>query len=297
MFVILIAFLSPFFNALASIIECRLLNKFFKHPATMIFYVSLMSFVFLPVLLFFGTPTAVSPTAFCCYLILAAIDVSYLWPYYKAMKEMDTSVVTALLSLGQITIPLLTWLFLNEKLHTSQYIGFFIIVCSSVILSINNFRMPKLNHAFYYMVIVSFIRAVYVVLEKYVLTIDDNWINLMFYTNILTVLLPFSLLFHKKMRKRIRKCLPPYINNWKLFSVNEFCCFLGMASTVFALSRLSAVTSASINASSPIFLLGISLFLSKFFHICLYESLTPKILLKKLVCFSGIIGGIILVAQ
>ncbi len=297
MFVILIAFLSPFFHALAGIIECRLLNKFFKHPAPMLFYASLMSFLFLPFLFLFGTPTLTSPTAFCCYFILAAIDVSYLWPYYRALRKMDTSVVAALFSLGQITIPILTWLLLNEKLHTSQYIGFFIIITSSVILSINNFRMPKLNQAFYYMLIVSLIRAFYVVLEKYVLTIDDNWINLMIYTNILTVLLPFTLLLHKQMRKRIKKGLQPYLSNLSFFSVNELFCFLEMATAVFALSRLSAVTSASINASAPIFLLGISLILRKTFHARLRESLTPKIMIKKLICFSGIISGIILVVQ
>lgn len=263
----------------------------------MIFYASLMSFLFLPFLFIFGTPTLPSPLAFCCYFILAAIDVIYLWPYYKALRQMDTSVVAALFSLGQITIPVLTWLLLNEKLHLSQYAGFFIIISSSVILSINNFRIPKLNHAFYYMLAVSFIRAFYVVLEKYVLTINDNWINLMIYTNILTVLLPFSLLFHKKMRKRIKKGIQPYFSNLGFFSINELFCFLEMATAAFALSKLSAVTSASINASAPIFLLGISFILRKTFHVHLYEKLTPQIMTKKLICFCGIISGIILVVQ
>ena len=152
MFYIFIAFFAPIFNALASTIESRLSNNVFKHQTTMMFYISMMNWVFLPLCFLFGAPTAPTPTALFCYLGLAMIDVLYLYPLYTSMKVIDNSIVAALFSLGQITIPLMSFLFLGEILNLEQYIGFTIIIMASVALSIKGTRIPKLSRAFYYMV-------------------------------------------------------------------------------------------------------------------------------------------------
>ncbi len=296
MSVLFIALLAPFFYSFANIIECKLANNIFKHPATMIFYISLMNCVFMPLLLFFGMPTLPALRAVPFYLLLAVIDVVYLYPYYKAMKVIDTSIVSALFSLGQITIPVMTYLLLDERLRESQYAGFLLIIAASILLSINDFRLPKLNRAFYYMLFVSLLRAFYVVLEKYTFGIDDNWINMIIYVNILSCLLPFSLFLHKKSAKRIKKVFGEYRKNCKIFCINELLCFFGCAASVFALSKLSAVTSSAISATAPIFLLAISFTLKKSFRIRLRETITPLIMAKKAVCFAGIIFGVILVA-
>ena len=52
MFILFVALLAPFFSSFANIIECKLSNNIFKHPATMIFYISLMNCLFMPLLLF-----------------------------------------------------------------------------------------------------------------------------------------------------------------------------------------------------------------------------------------------------
>ena len=58
---LLAAFGMPIFAAMAVIIESHLSNRTFKHPATMVFYVSISNALFLPLLLFLGTPTMPSP--------------------------------------------------------------------------------------------------------------------------------------------------------------------------------------------------------------------------------------------
>ena len=79
---LLSAFGMPIFAAMAVIIESHLSNRTFKHPTTMVFYVSISNALFLPLLLFLGTPTMPSPEVWGCYLILAAIYIGYLYPYY-----------------------------------------------------------------------------------------------------------------------------------------------------------------------------------------------------------------------
>ena len=87
-----------------------------------------------------------------------------------------------------------------------------------------------------------------------------------------------------------------YRKNTKVFCLNEFLCFLGGAASVYALSKLSAVTSSAINATAPIFMLFISLALKKMFDIRVKETITPHIMIKKLICFAVIIAGVVMVA-
>lgn len=49
---LLAAFGMPIFAAMAVIIESHLSNRTFKHPTTMVFYVSISNALFLPLLLF-----------------------------------------------------------------------------------------------------------------------------------------------------------------------------------------------------------------------------------------------------
>lgn len=297
MFYIFIAFFAPIFNALASTIESRLSNNVFKHQTTMMFYISMMNWVFLPLCFLFGAPTAPTPTALFCYLGLAMIDVLYLYPLYTSMKVIDNSIVAALFSLGQITIPLMSFLFLGEILNLEQYIGFTIIIMASVALSIKGTRIPKLSKAFYYMVFASLLRAGYIVLEKYVLIEDENWINMVIYPNIMSGLIPFSFLFVRKWRKDIIKNFPPYYNKFKVFALNEFICYFELLAQVYGMSGLSPVVSAAIGATMPMFMLGFCYIGLKKFNIPLNEKITKQQLVKKIFCFVLILLGVVLVVN
>ncbi|MDY2830256.1 MAG: EamA family transporter [Alphaproteobacteria bacterium] len=295
MFYILVAFFSPIFGALTNTIESKLSNNIFKHQTTMIFYISLMNWVFLPLCLFFGTPSIPSQKAMLCYLGVAMVDIIYLYPFYTAMKVIDNSIVAALFSLGQITIPLMSFLFLGEILNLEQYIGFTIIIMSSVALSIKGTRIPKLSKAFYYMVFASLLRSGYIILEKYTLIEDENWINMVIYPSILSGILPLSFLFVRKWRKDIIKNFPPYYNKFKIFAINEFICYLELVTEIYGISGLSPVVSAAISATLPMFMLGFCYIGLKKFNIPLNEKITRQQLIKKIFCFVLILLGVVLV--
>jgi drug/metabolite transporter (DMT)-like permease len=282
---------------LATAIESRLSNGIFKHQTTMIFYISLMNWVFLPLCFMFGLPSIPSEKAMICYFGLAMIDIIYLYPFYTAMKVIDNSIVGALFSLGQITIPIMSFLFLGEVLSLEQYIGFTIIIMSSVALSIKGSKIPKLSKAFYYMVFASLLRAGYVVLEKYVLIDDGNWINMVIYPNIISGLIPFCFLFVRKWRRDIVKNFPPYYNKFKIFALNEFICYLELVAQVYGMSGLSPVVSAAIGATMPMFMLGFCYFALKRFNIPLNEKITIQQMNKKIFCFILILLGVVLVVN
>ncbi len=295
MLVYLIAFLSPFFSSIAVIIESLLSNNTFKRQTTMIFYISLMNTVFLPLVLFFGCPSIPSTECLVLYFLLAVFDVLYLYPYYTAMKVIDTSIVAALFSLGNVIIPIMSFFILDEVLSLHQYIGFAIIIMASVALSIKGDRIPKLSRAFWYMVLASLMVSGRFVLVKYVIALDGNWVNMVVWPNIFSGLLPFLLLLFKKYRKDIARNFPPYLHQFKLFALNEFICFLELVCLIYGLSKLSPVISSSIEATQPIFLLGVSGLMLYFYNFKLKEKITRRVLMKKMFCFVLIILGVVLV--
>ena len=128
MMIYLIAFLSPFFYALSVLIESFLSLGIFKKPATMCFYASLTNALFVPLMFYFGTPTWPEMRFWIVYILLAMIDIAYLYPYYIALKNTDTSVVSSLFSIGKVFVPLLSFCVLGDVLSPVQYLGFFIVI-------------------------------------------------------------------------------------------------------------------------------------------------------------------------
>ena len=295
--ILFIALLSPFFEALSDIIESLLSNRTFKHQTTMIFYISMMNFIFVPLVMLLEMPTIPVREALVFYLILAVIDVAYLYPFYSAMKVIDTSIVSALFSIGQVIIPILSYFVLDDVLTLHQYIGFAIIIMASVALSMKNTKIPKLNRAFWYMLFASFLLSLRVIVVKYTLNLEGNWVNLVIYPDIISGIIPFGLLFVAKYRKDIVKNFPPYREKFKVFALDGLICFLGMVCSTYALDNLSPVVSSSINGMRPIFLLLIGAFLLYFYNIPLKEKITINTLIKKLFFFVLITFGVILVCQ
>lgn len=211
------------------------------------------------------------------------------------MKVIDTSIVSALFSLGRISVPVFSFIFLGEILNINQYIGFVVIVMASVALSVKTGKIPKLNRAFYYMVVASLITSLRVVLVKYLMNIDDNWVNHILYPNIISAMLPFTFLLIKKYRTDIIKNFLPYRSKFKIFALDNFWCFLGEICSIYGLAQISPVVSSAIGGLSPIFLLLLSYIALRLYGIQIKEKIDRQILQKKIFCFILIILGMILV--
>ena len=100
----------------------------------------------------------------------------------------------------------------------------------------------------------------------------------------------------KNAHFNIKKAFNSYRKKTKIFCLNELLCFLGGAAFIFALSKMSAVTLSAINATAPIFMLFISITLKKIFDIHVKETISPRIMIKKMVCFVIIVGGVVMVS-
>ena len=255
MMIYLIAFLSPLFYALSVLIESFLSLDIFKKPATMCFYASLTNAMFVPLMFYFGIPTIPEANLWIIYALLAFIDIAYLYPYYIALKNTDTSVVSSLFAISKIFIPILAFYVLGDVLSPLQYVGFFLIISASVVLNLKKGFSLTLNKAFYLMFLSSFLLTCRVILAKFALSHDDIWVNTIVWPNLISGTMVFLFLLVKDFRPDIKKHLHPYFKRFHLFVANEFVFFLAILTSIYALSKLSPVISAAIEATEPLFLM------------------------------------------
>ena len=296
-FWIVISFCYPLLFGANNIINGLLVNRGFANPFVLTFYKSITNVLFVPLLFMLGEPCLPSFWFLVMYFMISLLDLGYLVPYYVALKHIDTSIVTALFALGRVIIPVLSYVFLDERLSFIQYAGFMMIILSSIFLSISNYRNVKLNRAFYLMVLSSFLHSLFLVLEKYVINKDGNWVNMVFYPSVFSMIIPFVLFFSVKLRREIGGNFALFRRNIKLFLMMEIFSFVALCTITFVLPYISVEAKTAISSTTPIFVLLIGVILGKYFNVKILENITRKEVIKKIVMFLLIGIGTYLVVM
>ena len=294
---VFIVLFGAFSYALSEIIYGYLCNNQFKNPVTLTFFASIINFLFLPCIFFWGLPTLPPLNVIPAYISLGIIMVLVQIPAYQAFKENDTSVVNCLWTLGKVILPFAAFIFLGEKLTWQQYLGFFLIIFSNIFLNYDVSAKSKLNLAFFLMLGCSLFNTASSVIEKYILNEDTNWINLIVYVNVFSAVITSLLLLNKNFRIDIIKHASVFSSCWKYFIGAEVLSFIGHCSGIYALSKLPLVTKSALSSTESVFILMLSLFMIKIFKINLKEKIAKKDILRKIICFSIVILGIILSAK
>lgn len=145
----------------------------------------------IPVLYFTLHPSILPTSQLLLLIPIACIEVFYQIPYYKALREADTSTVMTFFNLEKVLIPVLAYFVVGERLSLIQYFGFGIIVAGTLSISIskNTFRPTK---ALYYMAAVCVMLALSSVFQKEMLT-GIEWNTFYFWLTCISA--PLYLLF------------------------------------------------------------------------------------------------------
>ena len=287
---ILLAFLTPLLHALSCIVDAHFSNNIFKKVPSLVFYATISNIIIIPFLFFFGTPTIPSLEILAILFIIALIEVCYQIPYYHALRNIDTSIVVALFSLGKISVPVLAYFIVNEKLSLTQYFGFGIILLSTFWLNFD-IKKLKINIAFFLMLVVSVLLSLSSVLSKYSLQSFD-FVTVLFWGSIFATSISLSLLFLPQYRTDIVSSFPQYKKRIKLFLSNELLNQGGTLAGTIALAHLPVLAVKSIGSSQSIFTLLLGFVLYKIFGNSFKENLTRQEVIKKLISFTAIIIGI-----
>ena len=290
---VLIAFLTPILHALSCIVDAHFSNNIFKKVPSLVFYATISNVIIIPFLFFFGTPIIPPLEILAILFIISLIEVCYQIPYYHALRNIDTSIVVALFSLGKITIPVLAYFIVNEKLSLIQYCGFGIILLSTFLLNFD-IKKLKINIAFFLMLVVSVLLSLSSVLSKYSLQSVD-FVTVLFWGSLFATSISLSLLFLPQYRTDIISSFPQYKKRIKLFLSNEILNQGGTLAGTIALAHLPVLAVKSIGSSQSIFTLLLGFMLYKIFGNRFKENLTRQEVIKKLISFIAIIIGINLV--
>ncbi len=283
-------FFAILFFSIGIIIDNFLINNRFKNMFALLFYSNITDMLFIPLLWIFGLPKLL-PTDMIVPIILVGVgQIIYLYPYYKALKEIDTSIVSALFNLGKIFVPVLAFIVVRERLSILQYIGFIVIIFGSFMLTYEGGL--KINKALFYMTLTTFIIATSSTVTKYALESID-WITVITWAAIMstTITIIFGLLFYKKEIADSRKI---YLRTVWQFILNNFVTFLAMASITYAIVTVPVTVAQGLMATAPVFMIAFIYLGHKFWPRYFKENLEWKNILKKSVFFILIAIGIIL---
>ena len=124
LFGFVLVFLEKIIISISNVFDGELSRNTFKSVWTIVILNGLLIIPALPIIFFILGPKAISVNQVFLILIIAMIEVFYQIPYYKALQNTDTSVVTSLFGFGRIFTPLFAYFIIKEVLSPMQYIGF-----------------------------------------------------------------------------------------------------------------------------------------------------------------------------
>jgi len=232
------------------------------------------------------------------FLVYAGfIEGVYSLPYYMSLRRLDTSIITALFELGHVMLPALAYFMVGEKLSVLQYCGFFLIIFTSVWLSLGRRRGAtggrKINSAFWLMLFTSFLLTVSAVFQKSALE-SISWISLVFWMGIISSMSVMPLIFIRRTRKDIVLSWKRFHKKSPIVALTNFCAFVGMITQVFAMSRMPITLEKAIHASQPFFGLLFGVILAKIYKRNFGEVASRRAILKKMTGFLILFAGIML---
>lgn len=294
MFWIGIALLNPIFHAWSNVIDTYLTNRLVRSVWGLGFFAGIFAVLFLPIVVLIQRPDVPPMHLLPYFFVVGLIEIFYLFPYYKALQEEDTSIVASLFSLGKFFVPVFSYFAVGEVLRPAQYIGFFILVTSSMLLSVNRAEKIHLNKAFFYMLFSGFLLAIEAVVYKYVLE-SVSWSTAVVTTSTFSFVIVMSFLCIPYIRRSIFDQVRQIGGIWPLFTLNELIGFSGNIVSPYILTLVPVTLAKSVEGFQPFFVLVYAIIFRRWLPGVFKESIDRRVIVKKIILFGCMVGGVVLV--
>lgn len=217
--------------------------------------------------------------------------------YYKALFSDETSRVVPLFQFAPIFALIMSFFLLGEQLLLKQYLGSFVIIIGSFVLSLEGFDLKifKIRPAFWYMLVSSFLYAASVVLYKFAVNEIPFWHTLP-YEGLGMIIGALAVYIYGNNRMTFFKETSHLKKKaYLLISLNESIYIAGRYASYFALSLISASIANILFGLHPLFVLLCGIILSLWFPKILHEVISKKILLQKIISIVLIFVGVYLI--
>lgn len=292
---IFFSILSPALYGISNYIDKFFLEKYDIKPTVITVYSGIFGLSAGLIVLFFTGYYQTDIASTVILLFSGFLTILYLLPYYRALSTDETSQIIPLFQFAPIFVLILSFFLLGEKLHVSQYIGAFLIIIGSFVISVEKFdkKIFKIRPAFWYMMLSSFMFALSIVLYKFGVESIPFWHTLP-YEGIGMAIGALSIfLFTRETFIKETKKFPKKL--YALMSVNEGL-FVGARYTAyFALSLIPATIVNVLGGFQPLFVLLYGIILSLWFPTIIKEIITKKTLGVKFISIIIILIGTFLI--
>ena len=281
-----------FLWSICNIIDKHVVAKYIKKPMTVMIFLSFFGLLSALVVSIFQNVT-IPP--FDLLILSLASGIAYflfIFLYIKSLMIEEVSRVVSLYAITPIFVLILSTIFLNEIFTWEKYVGIFLIVVGSILISIKKDVKIKLSGALLLMVIAAIFGAVYYVLQKIVLKSLTYW-NTFFWVRIGSFLLAPLLLFvyHKPLIKTLKKS--PIVGVY--LSAVEILNVIGVYLIVIAYSVGYAALVSAFSEVQSLVVFFMATVLSIFNPKIIKEELKGSTLLLKFISIIMIILGAILI--
>lgn len=285
--------------AASSFIDKYLLSKYFDRGriGAMAISASFTSFL-VPLLIFILNSDVVGTTSTknIFILIIGGMLMSlYLIPYYYALEDEDTSLVSPLFQIIPVFTYTLGFIFLGEVLTIGQIVGALVVMAGSVFLSLDFNRAVRFKwRVFLLMLLSSFIVSISFLLFK-IAALEDNFWASSFWESLGVSLFGLVLLFIPSYRRQffdtVRSVAVFGKHVLPLFVMNEAVNIGAKLLINFATLLAPIVLVNVLGGVQPLFVFLYGLFLTVLFPKIVTEAIDQKTIIKKFAAMAIIFIG------
>ena len=295
---LLLALLAPALWGVANTIDSELINQRFTGVYPILVFSTLLNLIFLPVIFLFAMPELPTLHLLPYFVIIGALDTVYRYPYYKALKADETSIVTALWSLGRIFVPLLAFLVVGEKLQPLHYVAFFLIVLAGSLLTLKgSFKEMRVNSSLYWMILAAFLTSCETVIWK-LLFEQTTWSTGFLWSGLLGSLpIVLATLCVPVLRRQVQSQVGAFHATIIPLAIEEAFTFVAGMIYTLALSLAPATLVNGVGSVQPFIVLFYAFILQKFTKYKPKEEVATCSVIKKVVLFAVMAVGIVLIKE
>jgi len=247
----------------------------------------------IPATLMSGRLTLIPVDMLGLLALAVALSITSLVIYYHAIRLIDISVSQALFGAGAALIPFLgMWIF-GEYISFVGISGFFLIVLSGVLTSVDNLKRPRLNKGFFLMILVVLTFYAHLLLEKEVVE-NIGWANVVFYHEIMFLVPLTFLLLVPKFRKPIIDNYPSFKANIIPFMIYGIFGAVALMTSQYVLGEVPIALKEGIESTQPFFVLMFAWILTKIGLSGAKEEFLRTQITKKMFFFALMLIGLIM---
>ena len=258
---LIFALLASMLHAGANILDGIIVGDNTKPLGPIIFLYSALNTLSLPIICLLDFPKALPLDLLGIVGLIASIEVLYQYPYLHALRAEETSVVTALFSLGKFLTPLFALVVLRESLGFTQYLGFALIVsaCAALAFDFTKFRP---HTSWWWMLIVSSLLSLQAVLYKYAFANGAGLGTVVLWSTVLELAITSSILVYSRKLHFLRGQLAQKTATVPLVALGQLLTFGGTIVGLYSFLFVPVSVSNGLQEFQGVFVLILGLILS-----------------------------------